>query len=32
VEKVLRDGQIFIRLLLPDGTSIEYDIKGNKFN
>lgn len=30
VEKVLRDGQVFIRLLLHDGSTLEYDIRGNK--
>ena len=29
VEKVVRDGQVFIRLLLPDGTTLEYDMRGN---
>ena len=30
VEKVVRDGQVLIRLLLPDGTTLEYDMRGNK--
>ena len=30
VEKVLRDGQVFIRLQTKDGGIIEYDIRGNK--
>ena len=30
VEKVLRDGQVFIRLLLHDGSTLEYDMRGNK--
>lgn len=29
VEKVVRDGQVFIRLLLPDGSTLEYDMRGN---
>lgn len=32
VEKVLRDGQVFIHLLLPDGTILEYDMRGNRVN
>lgn len=30
VEKVLRDGQVFIRLKMHDGTTMEYDIRGNQ--
>lgn len=30
VEKVLRDGQVFIRLQTKNGGIIEYDIRGNK--
>ncbi len=30
VEKVLRDGQVFIRLQTEKGGIIEYDIRGNK--
>lgn len=29
VEKVVRDGQVLIRLLLLDGTTLEYDMRGN---
>jgi hypothetical protein len=28
-QKVLRDGQVLIRLQMPDGTIIEYDMHGN---
>ena len=30
VEKVLRDGQVFIRLQMQSGTILEYDIRGNQ--
>lgn len=30
VEKVVRDGQVIIRLLFPNGTTMEYDIHGNQ--
>ncbi len=30
VEKVLRDGQVFIRLQTENGSVIEYDVRGNK--
>ena len=30
VEKIVRDGQVILRLLLPDGTTLEYDMRGNK--
>ena len=29
VEKVLRDGQVFIRLHTENGSVIEYDVRGN---
>ena len=30
VEKVLRDGQVFIRLQIENGSVIEYDVRGNR--
>ena len=30
VEKVVRDGQVFIRLQTENGSVIEYDIRGNR--
>ena len=30
VEKVLRDGQVFIRLHTENGSVIEYDVRGNR--
>ena len=30
VEKVLRDGQVIIRLQMQNGTILEYDIQGNQ--
>ena len=30
VEKVLRDGQVFIRLQIQSDTILEYDIRGNQ--
>mgnify|MGYP006873036754 FL=1 len=30
VEKVLRDGQVFIRLQTENGSVIEYDVRGNR--
>lgn len=32
VEKVLRDGQVILRLQMQNGTILEYDIKGNQIN
>ena len=32
VEKVLRNGQVILRLQMQNGTIMEYDIRGNKFN
>ena len=32
VEKVLRDGQVILRLQTQNGTILEYDIKGNQIN
>lgn len=32
VEKVVLDGQVFIRLQMPDGGVIEYNIQGNQIS
>ena len=30
VEKIMRDGQVVIRLQMHDGSILEYDVRGNK--